>query len=346
VLALSALPRTLCTLITPPTARQTASRLTASAKWLHEPITCCVLAAGGAGDGAADVTAGGTSWSCLNRTDLQRGRRSLSVSRVPVLLLERLTDLSLFKLLATVAAPAAHESPAPPPLEMQRRIFRAQLAKARASEVLRPYEDALPFLSGLLLGVSRGLAAMHRARVVHRDLTEPGKNVLLKRDSLGLTAALIDLSQAERCPSGRGAAARALDMYGFGNLLYFACYGRVAHSLPWTGYSCTGQLRGLEGLLAMHHRLHPAGKPAPAHLLNRCHEHAVATMDGLMNYCWAPALAAATAAVGGGVSQAGSSAPSRGVGEAAARVNHTWDEVIRQLEALREQRRPLFNGVR
>ncbi len=33
--------------------------------------------------------------------------------------------------------------------------------------------------------------------MLHRDLTEPGKNALLRRDSLGLTAVLIDLSQAE-----------------------------------------------------------------------------------------------------------------------------------------------------
>jgi len=33
--------------------------------------------------------------------------------------------------------------------------------------------------------------------VLHRDLTEPGKNVMIKRDAHGLTATLVDFSQAE-----------------------------------------------------------------------------------------------------------------------------------------------------
>ena len=56
------------------------------------------------------------------------------------------------------------------------------------------------------------MAALSRARVLHRDLTEPGKNALIKRDGAGLTAALIDLGQSEVCPDKRGAAGRALKM--------------------------------------------------------------------------------------------------------------------------------------
>lgn len=149
-------------------------------------------------------------WSCLNTTDLRMVRDVLGFSRVPVLLLESLEDLSLFKVLASIAAPPDTGSGTPASLEYQRRVFRAQLAKEHSPTA--QWRESLRFMGGLLLGVSRGIAALHRAHVVHRDLTEPGKNVMLKRDALGLTAGLIDLSQAEICPPGRGAMARAVDM--------------------------------------------------------------------------------------------------------------------------------------
>ena len=193
----------------------------------------------------------------------------------------------------------------------------------------------------LLSGIAHGLHALHRARVLHRDLTEPGKNALLKRDATGLTAALIDLSQADVCPAGRGAIGRALDLYAYGNLLFYACFGKVAHSLPWTRYSCSHTPpHGLIELRSTHRRLHPDGHAAPRTLFNRCHERLKAPMEALMNFCWAPALAAAQVAAGEGDAAGGDAAHS--AGEAAARLNHTWPAVIAQLDSMRAVRVPLF----
>ena len=133
-----------------------------------------------------------------------------------------------------------------------------------------------------------------------------------------------------------------LDMYGFGNLLYFACYGHVTHSLPWTQYSCMHPPIGLTQLAATHERLHPNGRVASPVLYNRCHETSQVQLDSLMIFCWAPAIAAATAAVAQAAGHAQDAALGS-VGAAAARMNHTWDEVIARLETLREQRRPVFS---
>jgi hypothetical protein len=130
----------------------------------------------------------------------------------------------------------------------------------------------------------------------------------------------------------------------FGNIVFFACYGHVVHSLPWTRYSCTAAPKGLGALRATHHRLHPDGRTAPRTLFNRCHERLRAPLDALMQYCWAPALAAADADVASttGMGTAGEATATRGVGEAAARLNHTWPVVIAQLDAMRATRVPLF----
>ena len=219
--------------------------------------------------------------------------------------------------------------------ESQRLVYKAQLAKARASPLREAYGQA----AVILLGVARGMAAIHRARVLHRDLTEPGKNALLRRDAVGLTAVLIDFSQAEICPAGHGAVGRALELYAFGNLLYFACYGQVTHSLPWTRYSCAGASATVLNELAIRHSsLHPKGKTAPASLFNRCHDRVASTLDGIMQYCWEPVLAAAAApnSASHGIPSSG------GAGAAVSRLNHTWDEVVRRLEAVRQQRRPIF----
>ena len=132
-----------------------------------------------------------------------------------------------------------------------------------------------------------------------------------------------------------------------GNLLFFACYGVVAHSLPWNHYACGAAPRGLPELQANHRRLHPDGRAAPRTLFNRCHEKLKAPLDELMHYCWAPALAAAEAAQAASAALAAGSVAlgTRGTGEAAARLNHTWAEVVRQLEAMRATKAPLFRFV-
>ena len=128
------------------------------------------------------------------------------------------------------------------------------------------------------------------------------------------------------------------------------CYARqVAHSLPWTKYSCHGTpSAGLIDLAATHRRLHPGGKAAPSSLFNRCHERLRQTLEELMHYCWAPALAAAdavaAASAGGEGSSSSSSIHSGGAaaGDAAAKLNHTWPVVIEKLEEARAQHVPLF----
>ena len=295
-------------------------------------------------------------WSCLNVSDLHHAL-SIGVERLPAMLLEPLQTTSVFKLLAAVAAPmnanagvdvTAGEASAgsAPTLDSQRRIYRGQVEALRNGPA--DMFDAFRHTLVLLTGVAHGLNALHRARVLHRDLTEPGKNALLRRDAIGLTAVMIDLSQAEVCPPGRGAAGRAVDMYGFGNLLFFACYGQVAHSLPWTRYSCTSPPKGLDELQRTHRRLHPDGRAAPRSLFNRCHEKLRAPLDALMHYSWAPALAMAHAAGDAGSVEAtplATSLTAHGIGEAAARVNHTWAEAFAQLDAMRALHVPLFRFI-
>lgn len=294
------------------------------------------------GDVAAEIA----RWSCLNQTDLMRAHTELKLSRLPAILLEPLQTTSVFKWLATVAADDDGDSANGPslPLEAQRHLFRAQLER-HARTPGAPLRDA--FRSGLtlLIGVARGLAALGRARVLHRDLTEPGKNALLKRDAIGLTASLIDLSQAEVCPAGRGAVGRAIDLYSYGNLLFYACYGVVAHSLPWTKYSCLGTPgKHLIELLANHRRLHGAdeSRSAPPSRFNRCHERIRAPLDRLMQYCWAPGLAAAKAAEAAAAKDGPNNDRSGAAGQAAARLNHSWPAVITALEQVRKEHVPLF----
>ena len=152
-------------------------------------------------------------------------------------------------------------------------------------------------------------------------------------------------------------------------MAYFACYGVVAHSVHWNAYSCAGGTppglrKGLSDLLDAHYRLHPDGRAAPRSLFNRCHEKLQKPLDELMRYAWAPALAAANASVeqvhaleevaaaaaadhhdGGEAARAAVEAAlarAGGIGEAAARVNHTWPSIIAQLDAARAMHVPLF----
>lgn len=168
-------------------------------------------------------------WGCLNGSDLQHAL-DLGAHTLPVLLLEPLEDISVFKWLAGLAAPANAENgggvdvtaggaaASQLALDAQRRLFRSQIEAAKAPASPPLLRDALHHGLILLTGVAHGLNAIHRARVLHRDLTEPGKNALLKRDSIGLTAAMIDFSQADVCAVGKGAAGRAIDLYSYGKL--------------------------------------------------------------------------------------------------------------------------------
>ena len=61
----------------------------------------------------------------------------------------------------------------------------------------------------------------------------------------------LDSAQAERCSAGRGAGARAIETYAFGNVLYFACYGHVRRTVSWSKYSCDLPRPGLLELHTM-----------------------------------------------------------------------------------------------
>ena len=115
-----------------------------------------------------------TGFECLNKTDLELARSA--TAQLPALLLEPLATHSLFDWLGTIAAPPSDVA-SPRPLNAQRRLFRSQLVKARAPS--SAYREAFGQASTVLLGAARGLAALHRARIIHRDLTEPGRSATL-----------------------------------------------------------------------------------------------------------------------------------------------------------------------
>ena len=307
------------------------------------------------------LNASAPQWSCLNTTDLLV-RPNDQVSALPALLLEPLPRGSLFHWLAALAAPDA-DSPLPPTLskDVQRRLFKERLALARQPGA--PFRDAMAPHSAweLLLGLAHGMRAMHARRVVHRDLTEPGKNVQLKRDSRGLTTALVDFSQSEQCApatrgegggggggsggGGGGAGARAIDTYAFGNVLYFACYGRVRRTVPWTKHSCDLPRQGLLELRARHAADRPAGPADAAATFNRCATALQPQLDELMRYCWQPALDAADALLakpdasrdGGGRASAAAERLPAGAG-----CNHSWTIVVEQLQAMRATKKPML----
>ena len=288
-------------------------------------------------DGRAASDGLPTRWRCLNRTDLRNAQSLHHIQKVPALLLERLQPMSLFKVFATLAAPSAKLS-----VTAQHRFFTSQFKRAISGPNGVVLLDALRHAVTLFIGAARGLAALSRAQVLHRDLSEPGKNVLLQQDSVGITAKLIDFSQAEVCAPSQGNTARAVELYAFGNLLYFACYGKVIHSLPWAKHSCRATFSpALLGLLAAHRSAHPGGRIAPHGLASRCHDTLRAPLDYLMRFCWAPALGAGIAAEAATVDRTGAA-------EIAAKVllhNHTWPMVIKHLEALRGQHVPLMRGL-
>lgn len=268
------------------------------------------------------------AWECVNRTDLLLRPE---VSALPALLLEPFPRGTLFHALASLAAPDAvaemtgakltHVS-----LDGQKRYFKQRLQAARAPGA--PYREAVAGAWDVLVGLARGMRRLHGRRLIHRDLTEPGKNVMIKRDARGLTSALVDLSQAERCGEGRGAGARAIEAYAFGNVLYFACYGRVRHTVAWTKYSCDLPRQGLLELQQQHAADQPAGPAdAEAHF-NRCTSALQPQLDALMRYCWQPTLDAADALL----------RPAQRDGHS----NHSWDVVIEQLQAMRTRKKPLF----
>ena len=109
----------------------------------------------------------------------------------------------------------------------------------------------------------------------------------------------------------------------------------------------------LPELAAYHRSIHPSdARAAPPSLFNRCHQRVAPTLERLMHYCWAPALAAADAAAAEAVSAVAASRAPRGgggagaaAGAAVARLNHSWDEVVARLEDVRAQRRPILRFV-
>ena len=145
----------------------------------------------------------------------------------------------------------------------------------------------------------------------------------------------LDSAQAERCSAGRGAGARAIETYAFGNVLYFACYGHVRRTVSWSKYSCDLPRPGLLELQLTHTKDQPTGPADAEARFNRCASMLQSQLDDLMRYCWQPTLEAAEALLRPAVAQHPSNRP----------ANFSWEVVIGQLQAMHRigtGRRPLF----
>ena len=145
----------------------------------------------------------------------------------------------------------------------------------------------------------------------------------------------LDSAQAERCSAGRGAGARAIETYAFGNVLYFACYGHVRRTVSWSKYSCDLPRPGLLELQLTHTKDQPTGPADTEARFNRCASVLQSQLDDLMRYCWQPTLEAAEALLRPAVAQHPSNRP----------ANFSWEVVIGQLQAMHRigtGRRPLF----
>ena len=140
---------------------------------------------------------------------------------------------------------------------------------------------------------------IHGAGIIHRDLSIPGKNVMLKWAGKRLTASIIDFSLAETCAAGQGELARALDTYHFGGVLSYLCYGNAVRASFYEHVHCGSTIRELNSkdygllqkLVAQHKQLHPRERPAFASdLLNRCSFQQQHRLDEIMKMTWRPFL--------------------------------------------------------
>lgn len=266
-------------------------------------------------------------WSCLNGTDLQLLMKGSDVGRVysgsgssavmrmqriPALVLEPAGETSVFHWLAGFAA-SPREGLSE---DLQRKLFKHQLSRAR--KPASPLGEATKSGLDILLGLAHGMRQLHELGIVHRDLTEPGKNALITRDALGVTSVLIDLSQADICGAGSGSGAKQVDLYSFGNVLHFACYGRVMHSVSWKQYSCSSSARALAKLHQEHATTHLAVRADVKGLLNRCNEKLQPLLEDLMRLCWNP------------------------ITQPKANHDFEWSEIIDRLQAAKEMNKPLF----
>eukprot|EP00736_Rhodelphis_marinus_P004939 Rmarinus@m.17812 len=152
-------------------------------------------------------------------------------------------------------------------------------------------------LFDVVIGAASGMRELHRIDIIHRDLYVPGKNMLVKYDSQGTTVMVHDLGCSRRClkAADRGSAAKAIEMYQFGNILYMLCTRRGVYAQPGDqGRVTNAQLKcepgdnkdNLERIVASHELNHPQS--------NYVFEGMVCSepdkFAALLDFCWSHAL--------------------------------------------------------
>jgi hypothetical protein len=296
----------------------------------------------------------GKKWSCLSGTELDTERRWWHVERnsserpsIGALLLEY---LPLGSLRDDVAIRHSNRSV----------FLGATCLSTTGQEDLSQCRRRAGW--DMLIGASLAVRAMHSRRVVHGDMCFwAAKHLIAKRDREGVTAVLMDFSQARRVSRVVGDASweaaavaqRSLDSYCFGNFIAVGCYGpraqtgghahdQLAQHHAIVGAAQRNALATLSGapsgdepprfvnnlkqLAASHARLHPAGRVAPAKgMPSHCAEPRV--LDAVIQECWRPALEYSTALKPSDTTTA--------PGMTTIRVAPSdWDAIVNRLRAL------------
>lgn len=104
----------------------------------------------------------------------------------------------------------------------------------RPERLRRRYPQYANELIDIFIGIAKGWKILHNASLIHRDLCVPGKNMLVRRDSRGVTGTIIDVGGAYYCPKPEQqdalAFAKKIEMYQYGNMIYQSCFGRRPHT--------------------------------------------------------------------------------------------------------------------
>eukprot|EP00736_Rhodelphis_marinus_P013956 Rmarinus@m.10322 len=99
---------------------------------------------------------------------------------------------------------------------------------ATPTELRKMHPMPVFFMYDLFLGVAKGLRALHGLQILHKDIAQPGSNILVTEDHVGYTAVLFDLGVSMRCEDLAHAQnvfyLKKMEMYLFGNMLHVACH--------------------------------------------------------------------------------------------------------------------------
>lgn len=305
-----------------------------------------LLGDGPLADGGWSIRArsGGRCSPVLNVTSMKlHEATSTGAAGAFAIVTEVLGDISLGAALDLLSSPAtkaslANESQLGSLVE-QAAKFRLALTKSHNRSAALSLMTRRHTTGGwdVLIGLAEGMHHMHKRGVVHRDL-EGGVNVMLKTDKLGVTVALFDFGSGLVCDVSKHplpTSARSTDIYAFGDILQYACYGSRsgASSHAYLATTCRGiehvwhGTAFLEHLLKEHEQAHPGDRAIPAAgLLSRCNNQS--ELDDLSRYAWRPAVSLAR--------QHASRGNLSGKIPVISSPEFSWPTVIRRLEALRK----------